>query len=248
MPNAVEAKPTFMSLPAELRNGIYFLSLAEDDAVRIRYRKRRKRDHDTHSALSSPFTDTWTEPSILKVNKSIRSEASAMYYKSNDLQIRVKMADFEAASAWLRNVVARCGSHPFRHFAFCPCNAAWANLHYLRDLVQLLRETGFQYPQVPAYYEPRDSSIFLFPSGFGWGNLGPSLDEAVELGKKASVEGWSEDWLDVEFGWWVEEKQETGPGAIMRQKLNSKHRIKRERARRRQNIVQGGLDVEVNSA
>ena len=57
-----------------------------------------------------------------------------------------------------------------------------------------------------------------------------AFDEGVALGKKARVEEWSEDWLDVEFGLWVEERQNSGWGGYIGRKLKKKHKRKRVRA------------------
>ena len=217
-----------MSLPPEVRNNVYEQALAEDGIIRMRYRRRRRTGHDLHPELSSPRTDQWSEPSLLQVNKTIRSGASATYYKSNNFEMTIQMSDLKAASAWLRTIVARCGTDPFGHFQFYLCNLRWIELPFLRDFVQLFRDIDLQLPiQSP---DGRTITAWFWSATRMTHVLDWALAEAVALGKKARVEGWSEDWLDVEFGLWAEEKQNSGQALEMRKKLRRKHEVKRQRA------------------
>ena len=217
-----------MSLPAELRNDIYKLALGEHDTVRIRYRRRFYRSlglghyHSYHRDRGEP----WRELALLQTSRAIRHEASAIYYGSNSFQITVQLSDLPAASAWLRSIVARCGTNPFRQFRFYLCQPCWRGLHFLRDFVQLFREVDLQLGTGSASKWPcrRRSALFWSESGES-GVLDQALDEAVELGKKARAEDWSEDWLDVEFGLWVEEKLSKGNALAVERRVKKRRRL-----------------------
>jgi hypothetical protein len=77
---------SFMSLPGELRNEIYRLTLVELDIIRIRLRSKVR----PHPFLERPFysgTKPWREPGLLRANNSIRLEALSVYYGLNDFSV-----------------------------------------------------------------------------------------------------------------------------------------------------------------
>lgn len=88
----VAGETNFMSLPGELRNEICRLALVEPDTIRLRLR-HEVRPHPllgwTHHSDAKP----WREPSLLSVNKSIRLEASSVYYGLNEFGVGVYPED-----------------------------------------------------------------------------------------------------------------------------------------------------------
>ena len=171
-----------------------------------------------------------------------------MYYGSNDFEAALHLHEMTMAVEWIRGIVVRCGSAPFRQFNFFIARHTWPDLQDMLPLAQLVLETDLKLEprpvrepdpisdEWPSWYrenhlrmtqEPK--SLFHFASSWKR-EFQRVLESAVQLGQKASVEGWHEDWLDVEFGLWIEEKLNSGPGADMSKRREGKHKLKRMRA------------------
>ena len=219
-------KTTFFSLPGELRNEIYRLVLTERGVVHIRPRRRRHLYKDF--CLDRHQVVPWREPGILRAAKMIRQEASAMYFKSNDFNISMNLADMDKATAWLQIIIRRCGNDPFQHLGFYMTKSFWEELENALPLAKLYVENELTLrplplPTLPSLFHMEDPLREVFPR---------ALEEVIDLGKRAGEEGWSEDWLDVEFGTWLDEKlSEVVP---RKAKVAKRGRRRRERARARE--------------
>ena len=126
----------------------------------------------------------------------IRQEASAMYFKSNDFNISMNLADMDKATEWLQIIIRRCGNDPFQHLSFYMTKSFWEELENALPLAKLYFENELTLrplplPTLPSLFHMEDPLREVFPR---------ALEEVIDLGKRAGEEGWSEDWLDVEFG------------------------------------------------
>ena len=225
-----EAKPGFIPLPPELRNEIHKLALSQKDVVRIRPRARsgfwttrlRKHTDDTRK---------YREPALLQVNKVIRNEASAMYFKANDFEVTAAMHDMAAAAAWLRTVLMRCGNDPFRHFNFYIYSGhTWPELWHIRSLTQLFADTGLRLK--PRYMGrcPPGAPNSLFHLSGRQDAFREALEDAVAFGARARTEDWHEDWLDMEFASWLEDEMSTRSAKVAKAASRRYQRLKRQRA------------------
>ena len=219
-------KTTFLFLPGELRNEIYRLVLIEGDVVHIRPRRRRHRlDYlrlDRHQVVP------WREPGVLRAARMIQQEASAMYFKSNDFNISMNLADMEMATEWLQTIIRRCGNDPFQHLSFYMTKSFWEELEYALPLAKLYFENELvmrplPLPTPPSLFHMEDPLREVFPR---------ALEEVIDLGKRAGEEGWSEDWLDVEFGTWLDEKLSEVVPRKAKVAKTGRHRRERARAER----------------
>ena len=215
-PTSVREKTNFLSLPAELRNTIYSLALAEDKLVRVRMREYRPPGTGwPRVRLSAEPVDAFREPGLLTTTKTIRNEASTIYYKSHDFELAVSVLDMKAAADWLRTITQRCGSDPFKHFTFYVTDDSlpYADLELIRPLVWLLAETKLVFTPRPvdatlqAEQELRQQcGLARFGSLFEFAedhceSLQAVLESAVQIGVQASN--------DIAYGEQLEEKIDT---------------------------------------
>lgn len=97
---------------------------------------------------SDPFLSTsggsksWVEPAFLSVNKTIRIEASSIYYGLNHFSVYIYPEDIAPVADWLRSVTTRCGNHAFQqfHFFIVARKFIWADLYGMLPLVKLFAE------------------------------------------------------------------------------------------------------------
>lgn len=185
----------------------------------------------------------WTEPGILKSSKKIRREASAMYYKSNKFILTLHLAEMEKATAWLRNIINRCGPDPFHQFSFYMTKFFWADLDNAHALAKLWFEHDLVLNPVFFAYDPPSTEEFaveIFTMD-DWirKTYSAALEEATVLGKRAREENWSEELLDLEFATWVEGKRYGGDAHRARVSMKGKRKRKTERERIRARQMRG---------
>jgi disulfide oxidoreductase YuzD len=223
--------------------------LDEDDVVRIRPRKRSWRWYEWHNKAATVQKTPWREPGILRANKMIRNEAFDMYYKFNDFEICLRLTEAADVTDWLRTIVRRCGNDPFRQFNFYMLRCNWVDLQHARSLVEFFRDNELIFRPITFEFTPRP----IWGTGELWRDYSLkdnqslfhmldatsclarcALEEAVDLGKRARRENWTEDWLDVEFGFWFDEKMsKEGAKALRDMILTRKQKAKSEAARLR---------------
>lgn len=214
----------FMSLPAELRNDIYHLALIEEQVVYIRPSKRGYWAKQPYN-LPQPKLTPWREPGLLRANKTIRAEASSLYYKSNSFDLALQLSDTKRATGWLRHIIQRCGNDPFKHFTFFVRNSFWADLHHARDLAAFFHikdlhlaprpeQTSLENAERPIRVLPPERHDLAGdvirmddPDRF---SFRIALERAIKMGRTAKREAWSEEWLDYEFGVWLDKTLSKG--------------------------------------
>lgn len=202
-----------MKLPGELRNNVYRCVLVDSDAadtwihVRVAPNHRHTKDCVANGCI-------WREPGILQASKEIRAEASAIYYANNEFELGVTTKEFEQASQWIRTVVGRCGIKPFKRLIFDVRQAFLKDLGELLPLARLLHDTGVNLGNKKCSNQDcREDCSFCVARGscafiMSWSqhSLRQALKEVARLGVLARNEDWSSQWLDVEFGLWLDEK------------------------------------------
>ncbi|KAK5698131.1 hypothetical protein LTR97_007091 [Elasticomyces elasticus] len=109
--NPPQAKTTdiLMTLPAELRNSVYDMVFTNDSSWVIIHPARQIR-----ASNHGEIEPAWREPALLQLSKTYRNEASTMYYKSNDFNVEVNLAELPHACKRLRGIVERCGTTAFK--------------------------------------------------------------------------------------------------------------------------------------
>ena len=177
-----------------------------------------------HSGNSSDPTGKkqivpWREPGILQVSHSVRRETSALYYKSNAFQVSLHFVETEHAVNWVQSIIRRCGNDPFKHFSFYITRLRWTELKYARPFAMLYMEHDLVLrpmsempgwaPGIHTYDHHGGHFNSLFHTKeFYVDKLWRTLEEVVELGKRARQEGWSQDWFDLEFLRYYDEKMD----------------------------------------
>lgn len=223
-----------MSLPAELRNEIYCLTLIEPKTIRLRLR-HKVRPHPFLGETAYRDAKPWREPGLLSVGKNVRVEASSIYFGLNRFSVCIYPQDIEPVSAWLRSVVLRCGNQPFGNFHFFVVSREffWPDLYDMLPMVELFAQTGLKLnPGTMTYYESVDRFArtrrnYLLRSNISTADaltyttveiplfvmscdrkdkLPAAIQEAVDMGIQAYNEKWEEDKLDKEFDGWFNSK------------------------------------------
>ena len=244
-PSANENTSTnFLSIPGEISNEIYRLALIEDNVVDIRLRKRWSSMSGWSSASSSePFMkpSPWREPGILEVSKAIRQEASSIYYRSNTFELSLHLVHMDYAVQWLRYVIRLCGDRPFGRFSFYLLSGSWKDLHCIKPLTSLfmerdvlLRPATFRITRGAhlggermGLLEENAASLFHIPDPV-IAKFRRVLEQAVQLGKRGRVEEWHEDWFEVEFADWLDERMDN-EGADYRAKVKRAEKQTKQR-------------------
>ena len=200
----------FFDLPPELRNEVYVLALLDNTNALVQIKLSRLGIRLSASSIAlKRASQTWQEPALLQVCKTIRTEASSVYYGSNSFEITLPfVTDSRIATKWLESVIARCGNNPIQHVNF-----------YVRDVCLLSLECF--YPIVHLFYEQTlhlsgrpglevESRVFfdsvqgpsrsIFYAKYNNLKFQKNIEDAISIGVKAREDGWDEDRVDVEFG------------------------------------------------
>ncbi|KAI6837895.1 hypothetical protein KC332_g5159 [Hortaea werneckii] len=152
------------TLPAELRNEVYKLTLIEEKlfvigSVRKYGNPRNRQDHapidDLSQVANARFAkkksashasriEPWVEPALLQVSRNIRDEASKMYYGSNSFIARTKLTDFAKLGTWLEALRRRCGRQPLHAFRISVIDVTWLGLYNAVDLCTAIATSGIE--------------------------------------------------------------------------------------------------------
>lgn len=156
-----------------------------------------------------------------------------MYYKCNDFEVFLHLSEATHVTDWLRTIVRCCGNDPFRNFGFYMLRSPWEDLELARPLTKFFMEIEvvfrpliFEFtpdrlfsPQLAAEYrdlhDQSEQSLFHLAGDLNCA-FKHVLEEAVVLGQRARTENWHEEWLEVEFGLWIEEKMSRNGGVAHR--------------------------------
>lgn len=214
-----------------MRNEIYELTLVEEKIVVVgsvksqRPAENRFRPRDdlsqvanvrlaklgnsgtSHETASLALRLTpWNEPGILQVCRSIREEASKMYYGSNTFIAIARLIDFGKLGAWLKTLSRRCGSQPFADLRISVTSASWLGLHNAIDLARAIHSSGMTL---------QPSVEFKVWAGGGPNNviqlnkstqyrMEEPLNEALGLSHQANVQSRSKSWLTRRLHVWLQ--------------------------------------------
>jgi hypothetical protein len=198
----------FMQLSRETRNSIYELSLL---FLPINIRQKRFRS-------TSGKTEKWTEPALLKVNKTIRGEASTLYYANNPVRICTTTAEIPRACDWLAALVLRCGARPFHDFAFDVRSPRWEDIDAFASLARLQFTTGIELGtpvvvhHLSGHIDPGPSfhplklltDHFIFRGLDHYGTIRYELESALLLGREGRRRQMSPERFEPQLRAWLE--------------------------------------------
>ncbi|GAB1738570.1 hypothetical protein NU219Hw_g3374t1 [Hortaea werneckii] len=229
---AFKGKDLFATLPAELRNEIYKLTLIEeklfvigsvkkyrnplnrqnhapvDDLSQVANAHFARKKHTSHASHINP----WVEPALLQVSRSIRDEASKMYYGSNSFIARTKLVDFAKLGAWLETLCRRCGRQPLHAFRISVIDVTWLGLYNAVDLCKAVATSGIELKPLtsPLWRSTRARIIGVDPLvqlNRRWHySIERPLNEAMSIVRIAKAGSRTEEWLDRKLMWWLREK------------------------------------------
>lgn len=226
-----EPRELFTKLPGEVKNVIYDLVLLEDDPIYVGKRRLTTphesvwREHLLEKGKRRRRTGKsglWREPSLLRVSKDIRKEASNVYYSANTFHLHLEVEWIEKACAWLvakhnlyQPTVARAVFYDdgigkrqdidndelgWFDFTLNFTSGNWPGIRSwfcLTKFAYHITAPDFEYDEIKSVWDRR-----LF-AGSGSENLGTKLREAVLLGSKAKVRGLDASALRVDFEEWI---------------------------------------------
>lgn len=219
------------TLPAELRNEIYKLTLIEEKlfvigSVRKYWNPRNRQDHAPiddlskvanariarkKSASHASRIEPWVEPALLQVSRGIRNEASKMYYGSNSFIARTKLIDFAKLGAWLETLSRRCGRQPLYAFRISVIDVTWLGLYNAVDLCKSIANSDIELKPVtsPLWRSTRARAIGndpLVQLNRRWHySIERPLNEALSIVRVAKAGNRTEDWLDRKLTCWLRE-------------------------------------------
>ncbi|KAI7278618.1 hypothetical protein KC345_g5873 [Hortaea werneckii] len=220
------------TLPAELRNEIYKLTLLEEKlfvigSVRKYWNPRNRQDHAPVDDLShvanarvarrksasyASRIETWVEPALLQVSRNIRDEASKMYYGSNSFIARTKLTDFAKLGTWLEALRRRCGRQPLHAFRISVTDVTWLGLYNAVDLCKAVATSGIELKPLtsPLWRSTRARVIGVDPLvqlNRRWHySIERPLNEALSIVRVAKAGNRTEDWLNRKLTCWLREK------------------------------------------
>ncbi|CAK1360259.1 uncharacterized protein RHO25_003571 [Cercospora beticola] len=201
----------FMKLPPELRNVIYEL-IIED------YHRDQVRDRDSYVNYTNRISingriiatgtrkglsfgeDTipvglknWPEPDLLLMSKQVRLEARPLYYSLAKFQVftyaRNLAALFELLNSITESLEPIPGARwPIKHVEIYIIKAKWSDFRHLLSLAQITMKYPVEVNRV-------------------YNTFGHVIEKAQELGMRGHQEGWTEEWLAIEFEEWVARMQ-----------------------------------------
>lgn len=169
---------------------------------------------------------------MLAVCKQVRTEASPIYYGTNTFEVYTELAEFDSLTVWLTALVQRCGTKPFLRLRIQVYGRIWHKLRHLFPLLNAIRQTGLNLQKTPQMVygsERKDEVVMSIFSRTGLDrHIIPVLTEAHDLGIRAFQEGWTEEWLEMEFLEWTAAKAQM-PSAKAREALLRKQGRKEKR-------------------
>ncbi|KAI7163502.1 hypothetical protein KC349_g1363 [Hortaea werneckii] len=220
------------TLPAELRNEIYKLTLIEekvfvlgsvkkyrnplnrqnhapiDDLSQVANAHVARKKSTSHASRINP----WVEPALLQVSRNIRDEASKMYYGSNSFIARTKLVDFAKLGAWLETLCRRCGRRPLHAFRISVIDVTWLGLYNAVDLCKAIATSGVELKPLtsPLWRSTRARIIgvdSLIQLNRRWHySIERPLNEALSIVRIAKAGGRTEEWLGRKLVCWLRDK------------------------------------------
>ncbi|KAI7173852.1 hypothetical protein KC316_g10498 [Hortaea werneckii] len=222
----------FTTLPAELRNEIYELTLVEEKIVvvgSVKYQRPPEYpgDRDDISQVANArlaklrggaFSEKgslalrlmpWTESGVLQVCHSVRKEASRMYYGSNKFIARARLIDFGKLGAWLKMLCRRFGPQPLAELRISVMSASWLGLHNAIDLARAIHSSGI-------VLQPLDSQVWASTRDLTEKNpviqlykttqyrIEEPLNEGLNISHQANSQGRSKSWLTRRLNVWLQ--------------------------------------------
>jgi len=139
--------------------------------------------------------------------------SQAIYNATNRFNITINLQQFGPLSSWLQTIAQLCGPKPFRTITINVRGHVRRDPRYLLPFVVVLRAMGLELPMAKRDF--MDNRTKMVKSSVTTCFTPPCsndvqalrvLDDAYELGRKAWVKDWTEEWLELEFGSWVEEQ------------------------------------------
>ncbi|GIZ37454.1 hypothetical protein CKM354_000090000 [Cercospora kikuchii] len=195
----------FMKLPPELRNVIYELVIEE-------YRRSLARDKVSSIIYPNSISingykiptgrggcygkDTipvglkkWPEPDLLLMSRQVRLEARPLYYSLSKFQVFTYGRDLGALLTVLNRITESLppipgARWPVKHVEIYLVKVQWSNVRQLLSLAQIT----MKYPVVV-------NTVYH--------TFGHMIEQAQELGMRGYREGWTDDWLAIEFEEWA---------------------------------------------
>ncbi|KAI7213128.1 Zn-dependent hydrolase/oxidoreductase [Hortaea werneckii] len=220
------------TLPAELRNEIYKLTLIEEKLFVVgsvrKYWNPRNRQNQApiddlsqvanarvarrKSASHASGIEPWVEPALLQVSRGIRNEASKMYYGSNSFIARTKLGDFAKLGTWLGTLSRRCGRQPLHAFRISVIDVTWLGLYNAVDLCKSIANSDIELKPLtsPLWRSIRARVIGYDPLvqlNRRWHySIERPLNEALSIVRVAKAGNRTEDWFDRKLTCWLREK------------------------------------------
>lgn len=153
----------------------------------------------SYALHDNKLDDRRPEPPLLRSNSQIQHEATSIFYSANIFRADVQSLDFSKIVQRLRGVIAEHGvTKPI--LAIHMHKLRIEDLEKVITLVKLMAETDL-------VLKPK-----FVPYHRGFKHLKkallPDLDNAVDLGKKAYEQEWSEQWLEDGFIQWFNDGAE----------------------------------------
>ncbi|KAK5733645.1 hypothetical protein LTR17_009498 [Elasticomyces elasticus] len=190
----------FMTLPPELRNIIYEDVLS--DTLPISVHPARKVPTAWGLQLS-----IWREPPLLRVSQAIRSEASTIYFGTNDFDVEIPLDRMAELSTGMRRLVGRCGVRPFRSLRILIISANWYSMDNGRLLAKLFHQSGLLASPGTRTHQRKWSAGSRLDAHMVhncYGLLQAALRASAELGERGAREAWSEDEMESRLDTWME--------------------------------------------
>ncbi|KAI7221455.1 hypothetical protein KC333_g1754 [Hortaea werneckii] len=229
---ASKSEDLLATLPAELRNEIYKLTLIEEKVFVIgsveKYRNPLNRQNhapiddlshvaNAHVARKNSSShanriNPWVEPALLQVSRNIRDEASKMYYGSNSFIARTKLVDFAKLGAWLETLCRRCGRQPLHAFRISVIDVTWLGLYNAVDLCKAIATSGIELKPLtsPLWRSTRARMLGVDPLvqlNRRWHySIERPLNEAFSIVRIAKAGSRTQEWLDRKLMRWLREK------------------------------------------
>ncbi|KAI7548958.1 hypothetical protein KC331_g4090 [Hortaea werneckii] len=229
---ASKSEDLLATLPAELRNEIYKLTLIEEKVFVLgsvkKYRNPLNRQNHApiddlsqvanarvarkKGASHASRIDPWVEPALLQVSRNIRDEAFKMYYGSNSFIARTKLIDFAKLGAWLETLCRRCGRQPLHAFRISVIDVTWLGLYNAVDLCKAVATSGIELKPLtsPLWRSTRARIIGVDPLvqlNRRWHySIERPLNEALSIVRIAKTGVRTEEWLGRKLVCWLRDK------------------------------------------
>ena len=198
------------TLPPELRNRVYELSLPMHGAVHINPQR------------ASGLKVGRSQVGLLRASRQIRREALPVFVCNNQLIYHLDpfiKTTVQRMCVWLSSITSVCGNNAAFNIKLAfPRGPVWTNLEAMPPLLELMRHTGqdlasersilrynkaIRTGSLKAPTKAAKYSIFSMDYSDGLLMTQEVLEKAVRLARRARVEGWSRDGLEKRYAEFV---------------------------------------------